>query len=306
MSTPMEYIYLAIGLFIIYSAFANFRDEGHKKAASSGLFWLALGVLLAFGGLIPPLISGLLVAFLAVICAVGGIVPGTAKEVDVEYRQKEVRRLGSRPLLAVLIIPIFAFGFTLFEGIANAPLVGLGVGAILAGLASIAMTNDNFGSLLKEGRRINDSVGWAMILPPFLAALGAIFDAAGVGPVIADLVSVVLPVDHIMGAIFAYALGMAVFTIIMGNAFAAFAVITTGIGIPLVIVAHGADPNIIAPMAMTAGYCGTLTTIMAANFNIVPAALLELDDQWRVIKEQLQVAIPLFIVHLGLMYFFAF
>ena len=305
MTTPMEYIYLVIGLFILYVAYANYRDTEHPKRITSALFWLALGLLLALGEFIPPLIGGLLVVLMAVICAFHAIGPGTAKEAPVEYREKEVRRLGSRPLLAVLIIPIFAFGFT-FLDIPRAPLVGLGVGAILAGIASIIMTNDNFGSLLNEGRRINDSVGWAMILPPFLAALGAIFDAAGVGPVIAELVSMVLPVDHILGAIFAYALGMAVFTIIMGNAFAAFAVITTGIGIPLVIVAHGANPNIIAPMAMTAGYCGTLLTIMAANFNVVPAALLELTDKWRVIKEQAQVAIPLFVVHLALMYFFAF
>ena len=305
MTAPIDYIYLIIGLFVLYVAYANYTDSEHPKRTTSALFWLSLGVLLAFGGFLPPLISGLLVALMAVICAFDAIGPGTAKEVPVEYREKEVERLGSRPLLAVLIIPLFAFGFTYLD-IPLAPLVGLGVGAALAGLASIVMTNDNFGSLMAEGRRINDSVGWAMILPPFLAALGAIFDAAGVGPVVAELVSMVLPVDHVLGAIVAYALGMALFTIIMGNAFAAFAVITTGIGIPLVIVAHGADPNIIAPMAMTAGYCGTLVTIMAANFNVVPAALLELTDKWRVIKEQVQVAIPLFLVHIALMYYFAF
>ncbi len=303
--SALEWIYLAIGLFIIYAAYANFMDKEHSRGPSSGLFWLALGITLAFGQFIPDVINGLLVVLLAVICAFNAVQRGSAKEVSLDYRQKELKRLGSRPLLAVLLIPVFAFGFTLID-IPQAPLVGLGVGAIVAGIAAILLTNDNFGSLMSEGRRINDSVGWAMILPPFLGALGAIFNAAGVGPVIADLVSRVLPVDNILGAIVAYAVGMALFTIIMGNAFAAFAVITTGIGIPLVIVAQGANPNIIAPMAMTAGYCGTLVTIMAANFNIVPSALLELKDKYRVIKEQIQVAIPLFLIHIALMYFFAF
>ncbi|HHY16512.1 MAG TPA: DUF979 family protein, partial [Firmicutes bacterium] len=36
---------------------------------------------------------------------------------------------------------------------------------------------------------------WPLILPPYLAALGAVFNAAGVGPVVADLVSAVLPVQ---------------------------------------------------------------------------------------------------------------
>jgi len=301
----LEWIYLPIGLFIIYAAYANYQDEEHSRGSTSAIFWLALGVTLAFGQFIPNIINGLLVALMAVICAIGGIVPGTAKEAPAEYREKELERLGAKPLLAVLVIPVFAFGFTFLE-IDNAPLVGLGVGAIIAGIVAVVLSNDNFGNLMSEGRRINDSVGWAMILPPFLGALGAIFDAAGVGPVVADLVSMVVPVDHILGAIIAYALGMALFTIIMGNAFAAFAVITTGIGIPLVIVNHGADPNIIAPMAMTAGYCGTLCTLMAANFNIVPSALLELKDKYRVIKEQVQVAIPLFLIHIALMYYFAF
>ena len=38
---------------------------------------------------------------------------------------------------------------------------------------------------------------------------------------------------------------------------------------------------------MLTGYCGTLMTPMAANFNIVPAALLELDDPYAVIRAQI-------------------
>ena len=37
----------------------------------------------------------------------------------------------------------------------------------------------------------------------------------------------------------------------------------------------------IGAIGMLAGFCGTLMTPMAANFNIVPAALLELKDQIR-------------------------
>ena len=99
---------------------------------------------------------------------------------------------------------------------------------------------------------------------------------------------------------------MAVFTIIMGNAFAAFAVITSGIGIPLVIVAHGANPLIVAPIAMLAGYCGTLMTPMAANFNIVPAALLEMQSKYGVIRAQIPLAISLLAANILLMYFLGF
>jgi uncharacterized membrane protein len=42
---------------------------------------------------------------------------------------------------------------------------------------------------------------------------------------------------------------------------------------------------------------------MAANFNIVPALLLELKDRYAVIKAQAPVAVVIFIANLLLMYF---
>jgi uncharacterized membrane protein len=47
-------------------------------------------------------------------------------------------------------------------------------------------------------------------------------------------------------------------------------------------------------------------TPMAANFNLVPAALLELRDQYGVIKVQLATALPLLVVNILLIYLLAF
>ena len=47
-------------------------------------------------------------------------------------------------------------------------------------------------------------------------------------------------------------------------------------------------------------------TPMAANFNIVPAALLELKDTNGVIRMQIGTAIPLLICNILLMYFIVF
>jgi uncharacterized membrane protein len=44
-------------------------------------------------------------------------------------------------------------------------------------------------------------------------------------------------------------------------------------------------------------------TPMAANFNIVPAALLELKDQYGVIRAQVATAIPLLIANILILYF---
>lgn len=92
---------------------------------------------------------------------------------------------------------------------------------------------------------------------------------------------------------------------LMGNAFAAFTVITTSIGIPFVI-AQGGDPIVAGALAMTGGFCGTLLTPMAANFNTLPVALLEMKQEFGVIKAQAPIALALIVIHIALMYFWAF
>ena len=118
--------------------------------------------------------------------------------------------------------------------------------------------------------------------------------------------SSVIPTDSRLACVLAYGLGMVLFTVIMGNAFAAFPVMTAGIGLPLLIQHHGAAPGVLGALGMLTGYCGTLLTPMAANFNLVPAALLELDDPNAVIRAQMPTAIPLLLVNLLLMYWLAF
>jgi len=134
-----------------------------------------------------------------------------------------------------------------------------------------------------------------------LAALGGIFAKAGVGEVVAGLVTQAVPTDVPWVAVLAYCGGMALFTMVMGNAFAAFAVITGGIGLPFIVILHGGNPAIMAAIGMLSGYCGTLLTPMAANFNLVPAMLLELDDKHAVIKAQAPLALVIFAANVILM-----
>jgi uncharacterized membrane protein len=159
---------------------------------------------------------------------------------------------------------------------------------------------------IREARRLLDSVGWAAVLPQSLAALGALFAAAGVGTVVSTIASRYVPLDTPAVAIATYALGMALFTMIMGNAFAAFPVMTAGIGLPIVVQRFGGDPTVMSAIGMLSGFCGTLMTPMAANFNIVPAALLELRDEYGVIKAQVPTALLLLATNVVLMYFLVF
>jgi uncharacterized membrane protein len=115
-----------------------------------------------------------------------------------------------------------------------------------------------------------------------------------------------IPDGSLLPAVLVFALGMVAFTMIMGNAFAAFPVMSTAIGVPLLIQTYHGDPAVVGAVGMLAGFCGTLMTPMAANFNIVPAALLELKDRNGVIKAQVGTAIPLLAANIALIYWFGF
>jgi uncharacterized membrane protein len=159
---------------------------------------------------------------------------------------------------------------------------------------------------LQEGRKLMDLLGWAALLPQMLAALGAVFALAGVGEVVGTLAAEAIPMDSRFAAVAAYTVGMALFTAVMGNAFAAFPVMTAGIGLPLIVMKFGGNPAIMAAIGMLSGFCGTLTTPMAANFNLVPAALLGLEDRYAVIKAQIPTAIAVLLVNTVLMYALVF
>ena len=60
---------------------------------------------------------------------------------------------------------------------------------------------------------------------------------------------------------------------------------------------------IVFAIGMLSGYCGTLCTPMAANFNIVPVVLLELKSDDAVIRQQVPTAVPLWACNVVLMYF---
>ena len=232
-------------------------------------------------------------------------------------RLASAQRLGHRLFLPALVIPLLTVLVVLFGehivigdtplfGKGSLTLMGLALACVVSAIAAVLVTRQRPRQAADEGRRLLDTMGWAALLPLVLATLGGVFAASGVGDAVASIVSSVIPADSRLACVLAYGLGMVLFTVIMGNAFAAFPVMTAGIGLPLLIQQHGAEPAVLGSIGMLTGYCGTLMTPMAANFNLVPAALLELDDPNAVIRAQFPTAIPLLLVNLALMYWLAF
>lgn len=311
----LEPFYKLGGFFLVLVAVRIFGRGQTLRHWFSALFWAILGITLAYGQVLDSAFVGGLVVTLVVLAASGYVKAGN-ETVEHDVKSNKID-FGFKLLYPALVIPLAGvIGSLLFTRIkihgaliadsGQAPLIALGIGALIALVWSMRMTHAPIKQPVVEGARLFEVIGYAIILPQLLAALGTIFTHAGVGQVIAGLVAQALPTHIPWVAVTAYCVGMALFTICMGNAFAAFSVITAGIGLPLVIKAHGGNPAILASMGMLAGYCGTLISPMAANFNIIPAVLLELKDRNAILKAQLPIALAIFCANLGILIFCVF
>ena len=313
--------YWLLAAFLLYAGWCNLRE---RRWAHAG-FWCVLAVLFAGGDHVlaarkadDPLPAQLAGVGVIVLAALALRMRRThVAEAPVEARAASALRLGHRLFGPALLIPLITMLVALFGpkltlaghpllGDGSPTLIGLALASVVAAIAALLVTRTSPAHAPSEGRRLLDTMGWAALLPLVLATLGGVFAASGVGDAVAALVSAVIPVDNRLACLLAYGLGMVLFTVIMGNAFAAFPVLTAGIGLPLLIHRHGADPAVLGALGMVTGYCGTLLTPMAANFNLVPAALLELDDPNAVIRMQVATALPLLLVNLVLMAWLVF
>lgn len=302
-NTLLQIFYIMIGLYMGLTMVFTLKDKNHKTRIGTALFWGILSAVFMFGDYIPSQIVGALVIVIAVLSATKQINIGTLKQLDETFATLKAEKLGLKifiPSLSIAIIAMLIASFTDFSGT-----VAIGISSTLTLVLTFVITKAKPKEFLEDSNRMYQSMGSFVILPQLLASLGVLFTAAGVGDKISAIISGVIPTGNVLVGVIAYCVGMAVFTAIMGNAFAAFSVITVGVGLPFVF-AQGGDPVVCSVLALTAGYCGTLLTPMAANFNILPAALLELKDKNAVIKAQAPIAIILLVTHIFLMYTLGF
>lgn len=337
MNFQQQYLYWLAGAALLIVSLMSFRDKANPRRVTTGLFWGLYGLVFLIGDwsytLVGNLIGesadakrtlnigvGILVVVMALIAGFGGVRLGRYHHKSEQERVVSANRLGNRLFIPALTIPVMTvMGVLLLSNTSLAlklfgegnhstliTLFSMTIGCLLALVIALKMTRETVGQSIQESRRLLDSIGWAFILPQILATLGLLFTAAGVGSAISDLTTTYLAVDNRFIAVAVYALGMAFLTMIMGNAFAAFPIVTAGIGIPILVLQHGGNPAVMAAIGMFSGYCGTLMTPMAANFNIVPAALLDLADKNAVIKAQIPTGATLLVVNVFLLYYLMF
>jgi len=313
----LEFIYVLMGVLTGGVAIVNWGDRSNPRRLNNTAFWGLYALAFLIGSYLPDIASGILVLLMVLVASIRGLGQSAHDTSTPVEREASARRWRNRLFIPALAVPAVTLAGNFFlKGLRvnGVPIVdprqvtqiSLGLATLVALILAMIMLRPPPLAPIREARRLMDSVGWAAVLPQMLAALGALFAMAGVGRVIADLAQRYVPLDRAFVAVATYTIGMALFTMIMGNAFAAFPVMTAGIGLPIIVQKFGGNPEIMAAVGMLSGFCGTLMTPMAANFNIVPVALLELPDQNAVIKTQIPTAVPLLAANTLLMYFLVF
>ena len=309
----VHWLYVVAGAAFACFALGSVRNGTTPKRWGNMAFWALLATSFWFGDFLGDIGNGVLVLALVALAGMHLLGRSAGQSTSEDERQRYSERFGNKLFLPALIIPFTAFAGTLLftytplkdSGLIDqksVTLVLLGIGAVIALVTCYAWLRPPVLAAVDEGSRLADSIGWAIVLPQMLASLGAVFAAAGVGTTIGALASAIIPQGSVFLAVLLYALGMAIFTMIMGNAFAAFPVMAAAVGVPILIQQDGGNAAVIGAVGMLSGFCGTLMTPMAANFNIVPAALLELKDQYAVIKAQVPTAVPLLVVNILILY----
>lgn len=317
MALSIQHLYYLVGFILAVTAVMTLRDRSNPKRYTSALFWGIYALVFLIGDLMPVFWVGLGAIGMALIAGFKGVGAGRHEPRTTEQYLASASKLGNKLFMPALTIPLVTVIGTLSAkhlyvgGVAlidprNATLVSLGLGCVISLGLACWMTRETPAQGIRESRRLTDALGWALVLPQMLGMLGLVFSDAGVGRAVAHVTTEYIYMDVQFAAVAVYVVGMALFTIIMGNGFAAFPVMTGGVGVPILVGVYGGDPAVVAAIGMLSGYCGTLLTPMAANFNIVPAALLELPDKNAVIRAQVPTALMLLVANVFLLNFLMF
>ena len=313
MIISIQYFYWLAGALLLITAGMIVSDRSHPKRWTSALFWALFSMVFLIGDRLSPFVVGVGVLVMAGIAGIGGVGRGAHAELPVKAARASAGRLGHKLFIPALSIPLVTvIGTVLLKHVQiggvplldpkNTTFVSLGLGCLVALILACILTRDTPLQGLRESRRLTEALGWTMVLPQMLAMLGLLFNDAGVGTAVAHVTTAYINMDYRLIAVMVYVLGMALFTMIMGNGFAAFPVMTGGVGVPVLGGIYDANPAVMAAIGMFSGYCGTLMTPMAANYNMVPVALLELPDKYAVIKAQIPTALMMLVVNIVLLY----
>ena len=145
-------------------------------------FWGVFALLLGVGPWLPDLANGCLVLVMVGL-ATWGLHPVPPAPSSAEAQGVQASRLGNWLFVPALAIPLVTLAGTLSVGdgrIAGfavidpkqVTLVALTIGAVVALVLAMRLTRPPRSAPAAEARRLVDAIGWAIVLPQMLAALG--------------------------------------------------------------------------------------------------------------------------------------
>src|SRR6476661_2341221 len=225
----LEHLYWLVGALFAAWALLSLFDRSNKKRIGNALFWGLMATSLIGGSHFTDFGNGLIVLGLAGLAGFGFVGRGHPKTTSDVERKAFADLRGNKLFLPALIIPFVALAGTLLYNYTALGQLGwiepkretyvfLVLGVLLALLVIIAWLRPPAIAPVEEGRRLIDAIGWAAVLPQMLAALGVVFAAAHVGDIVGEGTRAAIPSGNIFLTVVVYGLGMALFTMIMGNA----------------------------------------------------------------------------------------
>ncbi len=187
----LEIFYILIGLQFLYTAYRALRATDKSKSIGTAAFWTILAVLFIAGPYIPNVINGILVLCMGALTLfkqvkIKNIIDVTDKEVE-----KGSDKYGNKLFIPALVLAVVAVIISNWTPLGGA--IGLGISSVIGLIAALLIIKPKLSYVLYDSDRLTQQVGTTGILPQFLAALGVLFTASGVGQVISKGISSFLP-----------------------------------------------------------------------------------------------------------------
>ena len=220
----LELTYIVIGCQFLHTAYCSYKDKTNPVRYGTAGFWALLGISFMGGSYLPSICIGVIVVLLALLTLFKQVRIGTLPSLDEVKANIEAKRLKNKIFIPVMLMALIAL--VLAKMIPDFSKIAISLAAFFATISLLLITKSSPKSLLSENNRMVQQVSTSGIVPQLLGALGAIFTVAGVGDLMSHLISGFVPSGSRLMGVVAYVLGMVLFSMIMGNVFAAFAVIT--------------------------------------------------------------------------------
>ena len=175
-----EIFFICIGIVFILVGLKALKDKQFANRNTTAFFWFIVAFTFIAGPYAPKFVTGICVILMAVLTAIGKVGQSASDIPTAAETRANADRLGNKIFIAPLVLALSAWIIaTVWKKLGANNAVGLS--ALIALIVVFFVTGAKKEYAVKDGTRLMDNVGPVGLLPQVLAALGAVFTAAGVG-----------------------------------------------------------------------------------------------------------------------------